>query len=279
MDNFTKSSTQKAPCAMGMPNRMLAAFSPLKREPAYKAVASVMEQYIISGELRPGTALPPEQELAAQFGVNRSTIREAIRQLEQEGLLVRQSGRHLYAVLPGIHDLAPRAVRALILHHVTFQELWEVAVVVEPLAASIAALNADEDDLREMEENLRAEAGALTQSSTIEDMRRHSERDVAFHSIIARASKNRALMLAREPFSLLYSPALTLLQGELPQAAARNLRAHEHAVGAIKARNAAQAHEWTRKHLEDFRRGFLLAKLPMDAPVDSLPVATPTMPN
>ena len=264
------SSIPSLPAALGVAPGV---FRPLKREPAYKAVSSAMEAHILSGEIKPGTALPSEQELAAQFGVNRSTMRESIRLLEQEGLLVRHGGRRLFVVLPGLFDLAPRAARSLILHQVTFQELWEVAVVVEPEAARLAARRADAADLRAVDENLEATAATLggTTAAGTTSINRHSELDVAFHALLARASKNRALMLAREPFSLLYRPALTLLQEALPQSAARNLHAHREIVAALHARDEKRAHEWTRKHLVDFRNGFLHAGLPMDTAVDSIP--------
>lgn len=254
-------------------------FRSLKREPAYKAVSRVMEQHILSGKLQPGTALPSELELAAQFGVNRSTVRESIRLLEQEGLLERHQGRRLFVVLPGLFDLAPRAVRSLILHQVTFQELWEVAVVVEPEAARLAALRADDADLREIDENLAAEAQTVGTRQDAQHAERHAEIDVAFHALIARASKNRSLMMAREPFSLLYRPLLTLLQRSLPQSAARNLDAHRRIVEALHRRDETSAREWTLKHLVDFRKGFVQAGLPTDAPTDRVleraPVRTP----
>jgi len=237
----------------------------LKREPAYKAVSGVMEQHILSGQLKPGTALPSEQALATQFGVNRSTIRESIRLLEQEGLLERHQGRRLFVVLPGLFDLAPRAVRSLILHQVTFQELWEVAVVVEPEAARLAALRADATDLREIDENV---AAAQQTVGHAHDAERHSELDVAFHALVARASKNRSLLMAREPFSLLYRPLLTLLQRSLPRSAGRNLDAHREIAQALHRRDEAGAREWTLKHLVDFRKGFVQAGLPTDAPAD-----------
>ncbi|HET7524413.1 MAG TPA: FCD domain-containing protein [Burkholderiaceae bacterium] len=244
------------------------AFQRLHRQPAYKALSSTMEQHIVSGVLKPGTALPTEQELASRFGVNRSTLREAIRQLEQEGLLERHGGKRLYVALPGLFDLAPRAARALVLHQVTFQELWEVAVVVEPEAARLAAQRADAADLAEIEANLEAMGGTIGAAAQFE---RHSEIDVAFHALVARASRNRSLMLAREPFSLLYRPVLTRLQSLLPQSAGRNLQAHRQITAALRQRDTGLAETWTRKHLIDFRKGFLRAGLPIDAPIDSLP--------
>ena len=55
-------------------------------EPAYKAVSAAIERAILGGALPTGSALPTETELAERFGVHRSTVREAIRQVEQEGL-------------------------------------------------------------------------------------------------------------------------------------------------------------------------------------------------
>jgi DNA-binding FadR family transcriptional regulator len=246
-------------------------FRSLSRQPAYKAVSLVMEQHILSGELKPGTPLPSEQELATQFGVNRSTIRESIRVLEQEGLLERHQGRRLFVVLPGLFDLAPRAVRSLILHQVTFEELWEVAIVVEPEAARLAAQRADETDLREIDDNLAATAETVGGKPEAARIQRHWELDAAFHALIARASKNRSLMMSRESFSLLYRPLATLLQQSLPQSAARNLHAHRQIAAAVRGRDEQRAHEWTRKHLVDFRKGFVQAGLPMDAPADRVP--------
>ena len=245
------------------------AFQPLLRQPAYKAVSGVMEQHILSGQIKPGTTLPPELELAAQFEVNRSTVREAIRQLEQEGLVERR-GKKLFVTLPGLFDLAPRAARSLILNQVTFQELWEVALVVEPEAARLAALRADESDLAQLAANIAACRATLAGGGGAQEVTLHSALDVEFHALIARASRNRSLMLAREPFSLLYRPALTLLQKALPQAALRNVEAHEFVLSALRERDSMRAAEWMHKHLVDFRVGFLRAGLPMDAPLDLL---------
>jgi DNA-binding FadR family transcriptional regulator len=245
-------------------------FRSLARQPAYRAVSSVMEQHILSGELKPGTPLPPEQELAAQFGVNRSTIREAIRLLEQEGLLERHQGRRLFVVLPGLFDLAPRALRSQILHQVTFDELWEVAAVVEPEASRLAAQRADATDLRDIDDNLLAAAQTVSGEPDMARIQRHWELDAEFHALVARASKNRSLMMSRESFSLLYRPVATRMQQALPQSAARNLHAHRQIAAALHARDEQRAHEWTRKHLADFRKGFLQAHLPMDAPADGM---------
>ena len=87
----------------------------MRIEPAYKAVSAEIERSILEGGIPPGAPLPTEQELADRFGVHRSTVREAIRQVEQEGLVQRREGRRLFVTLPGLYDLAPRTARLLML--------------------------------------------------------------------------------------------------------------------------------------------------------------------
>jgi DNA-binding FadR family transcriptional regulator len=233
-------------------------------EPAYKAVSAAIERAILDGALPPGAPLPTEQELSERFGVHRSTVREAIRQVEQEGLLQRREGRRLFVCLPGVHDLAPRATRLLLLHQTTFQELWEVATTLEPLAARLAAQHATDADLALLDANLAASHRELSLPALV-------ILDMEFHALVGRASHNHALMLAREPVGLLYNPTLLQIFLRLPQASDRNLTAHAEMMTALRRRDAEGAAEWTRKHMVDFQRGFAMAGLDM-----SKPIAQPT---
>ena len=242
-------------------------FRRMRIAPAYKAVSAEIERIIVSGALEPGAPLPTEQELAQQFGVNRSTIREAIRQVEQEGLVERREGRRLFVALPGLTDFAPRAIRSLVLQQATFHEVWEVAVVLEPLATRLAAQAAREEDLAALDTNLaRMEALAAENAGASHDAAL-IELDVEFHAMVAKASRNRALMLAREPVSLLYNVTLSQMQAQLPQMHARNLAAHRHIVNALRGKDADAAEQWMRKHIIDFQRGFVLAQLDMHVPI------------
>jgi DNA-binding FadR family transcriptional regulator len=233
-------------------------------EPAYKAVSAAIERAIVDGALPPGTALPTEQALSERFGVHRSPVREAIRQVEQEGLLQRREGRRLFVCLPGVHDLAPRATRMLLLNQTTFQELWDVALTLEPLAAKLAATQATAADIDLLEANLAASLAETGLPALV-------LLDMEFHALVGRASHNHALMLAREPVGLLYNPTLGQIFARLPQASGRNLQAHRATLDAIRRQDAGAAAEWTRKHMVDFQRGFALAGLDM-----STPIAQPT---
>ena len=262
--NDKMSSTDPAVSAAPQADQV---FRRMRIAPAYKAVSAEIERIIVSGELEPGAPLPTEQELAQQFGVNRSTLREAIRQVEQEGLVERREGRRLFVAMPGLTDFAPRAIRSLVLQQATFHELWEVAVVLEPLATRLAAQAARSEDLDALGSNLaRMEALA---SGAPDDAANAAliDLDVEFHTMVARASRNRALMLAREPVSLLYSTTLAKMQVALPQMQARNSAAHREILQALQKGDADGAEQWMRKHIIDFQRGFVLAQLDMHVPI------------
>ena len=67
---------------------------PLQHERAHRAVADAIRTRLAVGELRPGDRLPPERVLAERLGVGRMTVRQALRELAAEGLLVTSRGRH-----------------------------------------------------------------------------------------------------------------------------------------------------------------------------------------
>ena len=240
---------------MGVP------FEKLHVPSAYQVVSRELRRSIVSGNLKPGDQLPSEAEMAEQFGVNRSTVREGIRQLENDGFVRREGRKRLSVSVPTSSDLAPRASRALVMHQVTFRELWEVARVLEPACAALAALN-------------RTGAQVATLTGIIERTRHaisnavwSTRLDTEFHAAVAEGTHNRAFLLSREPVGLLLYPAFETLHPLLPQALGRMLDAHERIATAIVAGDVAEAELWMRKHIVDFRRGWEMAHLNMDVPV------------
>jgi GntR family transcriptional repressor for pyruvate dehydrogenase complex len=115
-------------------------FDQILIEPAYRKVAVAIADRILDRSLLEGARLPPEMELARQFGVNRSTVREALRELESSGLVTRRPGsRRMSVSRPGHLNIAEGISRALVLHDVTFLEVWEALTVIEPPIAEAAA--------------------------------------------------------------------------------------------------------------------------------------------
>lgn len=233
---------------------------------AYRAVSDELQKLIQSGSLIQGQALPSETALAEQFGVHRSTIREGIRQLENEGYLTRSSRKTLRVTIPGRESIGNRSSRALLVHKVTFRQLWEAAMVLEPLSAFLAAQRADASQIEALRQNVARtrEVIANTGSRPPEDIVKVASE---FHSLVCEATGNFAIVLAREPIGQLFYPACLAIEPILPQSGPRMEAAHSKITDAIERRDAVEAETWMRKHIEDFRRGWLLAKRDEDLPV------------
>ena len=225
-------------------------FVPLNDHPAYRQIANLIEQRIVDRSLRTGDALPSESDLARQFGVNRSTIREAIRELETHGLLGRERGaKRLRVTLPTPSRVSSGVSRALALHDVTFAELWEAMMAIEPAAAQYAAARRT---AAQMQGLARASAHFKRE---ITDTAAAVSAVVEFFTAVALASGNQVLALSQAPLNLLLAPALTRMIDRVPQARRRIFEAQTKIIAAIKLKKSEQARIWMEKHIRDFKRG------------------------
>jgi GntR family transcriptional regulator, transcriptional repressor for pyruvate dehydrogenase complex len=232
---------------------------PIGGERTYELVARAIEKKILDGLIAHGDILPSETAFAAQLGVNRSTLREALRALEQNGLVHREPGRKKLRVsAPRTADLSRRFAMVMIHQQVSFHELYEAMCALEPASAAGAASRCDPGVLAELEDNLLRTRRALNDSASL------TELDIEFHQLVAKAARNRAIDLARQALSGLFYPAFYAVMSRL-NAAERLLVAHEHIVAAIRAGDIVTARSWMERHIEDFRRGYELANLDMNA--------------
>ena len=238
-------------------------FRRIHSTPAYQLVAEAIERRILTGGIRPGEPIGTEAELVKQFGVNRSTVREGIRLLEHDGILQRQSNRRLAVSLPHYERLASRTTRAMVLHEVTFRELYEAAMALQMATIEGAALRATAAMIAALEENVARTARVLGDPGAV------AELDSEFHALIGKASGNRVLQLAREPSDLLVYPTTKLILSKVPEGPARLLQAHRMLLDAIRRRDVEAGRLWARRHLNDWRKGFERAGQDLDRPIDS----------
>ena len=235
-------------------------FERLNLAPTYKVVAQKITEMILSGAMRAGSPLPTEQQLCEQFGVNRSSVREGIRLLEETGLLRRVNARRLVVSRPTTAELGDQMQRGLMLNEVTFFELWETAMVMEPRTAGLAAVHLQDADIAALEENLRATEASLN------DPRALTELDIEFHALVARGVHNRVWQLTREPMARMFYPAFEAVMTHVPESVARLLKAHRSVVQALKAGDSQASADWMEKHIKDFKRGFERAGLDINSP-------------
>jgi GntR family transcriptional repressor for pyruvate dehydrogenase complex len=228
-------------------------FAKVLIEPAYRKVAAAIGERILSRSLREGERLPPETELARQFGVNRSTVREALRELESRGLLQRRPGSKLMSVSRPQHATVAQGVsHALLLHDVTVQHLWEALTLLEPPLAQAAARAHSAADLEALTSAIGAFGAAADTAETVECT-------AEVFRCIARATHNPVLGLAQEPLLQLLEPSLRIMIDKVPQARTRIATAHRRLREALEARDESAAHDWMARHIRDFRKGYEIA--------------------
>jgi DNA-binding FadR family transcriptional regulator len=241
-------------------------FEPLPFEPGYRRVASAIAARILDRTLPYGEPLPSENELAAQFAVNRSTIREALRELESADLVARRRGtKRMVVARPKTDQVAGRVRHALTLNDVTVREVWAMLEVLEPPAAEAAARERSDAGLAAIRSAVDA---YRTKNATAQDV---VDGVGGFFRAVANATGNRVLPLMQEPLLLLLEAALRVVIDAAPPARNRIAEAQAQLLAAIEARDAVTARLWMTKHVRDFRRGFELCRIDLDTPVPAPP--------
>lgn len=111
---------------------------------AYRQVVEQFRQQIRAGNLRPGDKLPPERELATQFGVGRNSIREALRELDLLGLVESRHGEGTFVAAPSAETLMAPFRAVIELSGTASDSVMEFRRAFEPGIASLAAKNITE---------------------------------------------------------------------------------------------------------------------------------------
>jgi GntR family transcriptional regulator, transcriptional repressor for pyruvate dehydrogenase complex len=219
---------------------------PVRVTKAYEALASMIRERIVSGELAEGDRIPSESILAREAQVSRSTVREALRTLEEAGLIARASPK-IMVVRGGEGDHARREFEdALRRQNVTFKHLHEALLLLEPELTRLATERARTADIADLEANLSAQADSLDDPSTFNRL------DQEFHLAIAEMSGNPALVMVRAPISDLLQPLLERFVASA-KLAQRTVDFHRRILEEIQIRDADAAALMVRKHVNDLR--------------------------
>jgi GntR family transcriptional repressor for pyruvate dehydrogenase complex len=217
-------------------------------EPAYRQVAEQLRALVVGGDLGPGARLPNETELSTMFGVSRSTVREALRVLSSQNLIVtsRGVGGGTYVARPQAEHISDFLETSLGLlsasEQVEVHELLELRLALEVPAAGMAAQRRTAADLEVLREALEVDRS--------EDRgAQHYEEHRAFHQTILEASGNTLLEVVTRPIFT------TLRTRFFREAAPRPFwdqvaSDHEAIFAAIEAEDAHAAEAAMRAHLD-----------------------------
>ena len=192
--------------------------------PLRDVVFNTLRQAILKGELAPGERLM-EIQLAQKLGVSRTPIREAIRKLELEGLVLM---------------IPRRGAEVARISEKSLKDVLEVRRSLEELAIELACQRMTEEDMQALEEAQKAFKAAIDQG----DAMKIAETDEAYHDVIYHSTRNKRLVQIlnnlREQMYRFRLDKRQILQLE-----------HEKILAALRLRHMAEAKAVARGHIDN----------------------------
>lgn len=214
----------------------------------YELIVQQIEESILKGALKPGDQLPAERELAQRFGVSRTAVREAVKALQEKGLVEALSGKGTF-----ITDGTSQAIRQS-LDLVTkigqpngSVHLAEVREILEPEIAALAARRIEESHLVTMRE-----AFAVMERAMTRDPEAYIEADLDFHLSLAEAASNPLILsLIDSIVVLLREQRMSIFQ--VQGGPERGQFHHQRILEAVERRDPKAARKAMQAHLQQVR--------------------------
>jgi GntR family transcriptional regulator, transcriptional repressor for pyruvate dehydrogenase complex len=223
----------------------------------YEQIVEQIEQRIVDGELRLGDQLPPERDLAEQFGVSRTAVREAVKALREKGLVKIEPGRGTF-----VTNRTSRAMRHSLGLMVKIgsadsaADLVEVREILEPEIAARAAERASEENLAALREAVATMEAALDKTDTFNPANAETfiEADLDFHLALAEATQNVLIPTLLDSIIDLLRKERTRVFLFAEGGAARGQFHHKRILDAVTRHDPEAASREMRAHLEQIRR-------------------------
>jgi GntR family transcriptional regulator, transcriptional repressor for pyruvate dehydrogenase complex len=213
----------------------------------YEQILQQIEDAILKGTLQPGDQLPAERELAQQFGVSRTAVREAVKALREKGLVEAYSGRGTF-----VTDGTSQAVRQSLDLMMKIGQpegsthLAEVRAILEPEIAALAAIRAEDQDIATMREAV----AVMDRSGSDGDA--FIEADLDFHLSLAEAAANPLILsLIDSIVGLLREQRMRVFK--VAGGPERGQFHHKRILEAVEKRDSEKAREAMRAHLQQVR--------------------------
>src|SRR4051794_27315101 len=215
--------------------------NPVSTERVSDLIAERLTAAIREGTLKPGDRLPTEAELAREFQVGRTSVREGLQKLRAHGLIESRKGLGAFVTTPPSADPLAEFARWTANDPAAIEQLVEARVALETLAAALAALRATEAEVAALE-RLNAEHGAAKETAAL------VATDQAFHGAIMAAAGNRFVSGA---YAVLIAELTDFREKTLalPWASDRSVKGHAAIVRAIRGRAPVAAREAMAEHL------------------------------
>lgn len=219
-------------------------FQPVRVRRTFEAVCDQIRQQLARGQLRPGDRLPGDRELAEQFGISRSGVRDALRSLESAGLVeVRTGVNGGFFIHSGDSTGLTRTVQDMVsLGRVPIVDLTEARVELMGVAIRLACARAKDAELDAIEADIDHHTALFEQGRGS----RNSRSVIEFYRLIARATHNEVIVMMVDALSEIIR---TLLDRVDPQPRQDIIQVRRKVLALMRARDAEAAASAMAAHL------------------------------
>lgn len=219
---------------------------PIKRRRVTDQIVEQLVSLIASGKLKKGDKLPVELELMEQFGVGRSSLREAIGALLFTGVLTAHPGRGTFVSVSSDEFLSRALTWRIKMGGENIKELIEARIALEQALAGLAAVSATETDIAEIRHYLE-----LMKKNTQKRNPDQVQTDLLFHLALAKASHNATLFgFLSELRNLMILWLKQALRAAKIYSLGDIIKDHEAILNAVAAHEVEKAQSAMRRHLE-----------------------------
>ncbi|WP_448388329.1 FadR/GntR family transcriptional regulator [Microbacterium aurum] len=227
--------------------------SPMKVPKASDVLAHELRERILEGEYAAGAGLPAERELVSQTGMSRTTVREALRILEVQGLIRIKAGRTggAFVQQPGQEVMISTVGLLVRGQRIRLSSLLETREAIEPYCARLAALHRTTEDLERLEDR------ALRVADPSHDLAGFLDANIEWHNEVARASHNELLagLMTGLSHAIRAGTDDEAFVDEAVRATAA--RAHEGVMRAIRAGDGDAAFRRMNRHVHSYAEAVL----------------------
>ncbi|GAA6159789.1 FCD domain-containing protein [Ruegeria sp. HU-ET01832] len=223
-------------------------FQKIQTEKLSIAVVRQIELLILRGILRPGERLPAEREMAERLGVSRPSLRDAISELQEQGLLTAKAGSGIYVAEVLGSAFSPALIRLFGSHEEAVFDYLSFRRDMEGLAAERAARMGSESDLKVVHTIFEKMEAAHARNAPEDE----ANLDAQFHMAIIEASHNVVMLhMMRSMFDLLRQGVFYNRQMMFNQRTTREAILDQHRAinTALQARDPEGAREAVQRHL------------------------------
>lgn len=200
---------------------------------------------VVRGEYGENEKLPPEQYFVERFGVSRVTVREAFKRLNMLGVVSICQGKGTFVTKVDLGTVMQPLFSAIVLDNLSIEQIYGARIYVESGTACLAAKNATEEELKELD-RLLDQMGHIVLSR---DAVRFCEMDIIFHEFIGEISRNHILLATYKTIEDVLGNYITgnNLSMEIIECSHEY---HKKIVTAIKSGNEREAREMMEKHIK-----------------------------